>query len=505
MSGDSEALQTAITTSAVPRGDARRFAALAALTAVADWLFYGQNFGISLALFALLIFAAATAAHGAHVRPKNVLCLSLLLTITLLPIATGAGLISTSFAILGTAYAVVSLNDTTASFWPRSVSALRLLRGVLWRIVPDSYRAGAAFQPVVSHTWRPAALLAWVVPLLLGTIFVMLFADANPIIDSGLGALNPAIMLDGLSWSRACFWVLTASLVWPFLAAPTPPRPRASKAAQSAPAAIWAIVFGKSAILRALILFNLLFAVQTGLDACYLWAGHRLPGGLTYASYAHRGAYPLIFTALLAAAFAIIATKPETEAAKSRLTQALVLLWIAQNLQLVFSSILRLDLYVQAYSLTQLRLAALMWMLLVAAGLILILIRTAAKFSNAWLIRANLITAALVLYLSALMNVPGIVAMYDVKHCLQVSGQGTGIDLAYLQSLGPQAIPALDYFQTHAPGMSDWFAGVFAQSGAAGDVRLQLVDEFASDASDWRGSDFWSWELNRYLLTHQSR
>jgi len=506
MSGGAETMESGVDDTAT-RGNARRFAALAVLTAAADWLFYGQPLGISAALFALLIFAAATAAQGAHVRPKRLLRLLLLLTIALLPLATGFGFISTSFAILGTAYAVVSLNDGAAPIWSRLVSALRLLRGILWRIIPDSYRAGRDFQPVISNAWRPAALLAWVVPLLLGTIFIMLFADANPIIDSGLGALSPAAMLDTLSWNRACFWFFSAALVWPFLAAPTPARVRQSKAKASAPSNLWALLLGKPAILRSLILFNLLFAVQTGLDACYLWAGAKLPGGLTYASYAHRGAYPLILTALLAAAFAIIATKPGTDAAKSRPIQALVLLWIAQNLQLVLSSILRLDLYVQAYSLTQLRLAALMWMLLVAAGLILIIIRTARAFSNLWLIRANLIAAAVVLYTGALINFPGIVAMYDVKHCREVTGQGPEIDLAYLQSLGPQTIPALDYFQTHAPGIPNGFAGVFAQSGPAGEVRrdLALQLELSDNASNWRSWDFWSWQLNRYLLTHQSR
>ncbi len=67
------------------------------------------------------------------------------------------------------------------------------------------------------------------------------------------------------------------------------------------------VLFGKAAILRALIVFNLMFAVQTVLDAAYLWGGVALPDGMTYASYAHRGAYPLIVTALIAAGFVLAA------------------------------------------------------------------------------------------------------------------------------------------------------------------------------------------------------
>ena len=51
---------------------------------------------------------------------------------------------------------------------------------------------------------------------------------------------------------------------------------------------------------RGLLLFNLVFLVQNLLDVEYLWAGAALPEGVTYAGYAHRGAYPLIATALIA-------------------------------------------------------------------------------------------------------------------------------------------------------------------------------------------------------------
>ena len=96
--------------------------------------------------------------------------------------------------------------------------------------------------------------------------------------------------------------------------------------------------------MRSLVLFNLLFAAQTVMDINYLWAGAALPEGMSYASYAHRGAYPLIVTALLAATFVIVAMRPGSNAERSPLMRALVFLWVGQNVLLVVSSILRLDL-----------------------------------------------------------------------------------------------------------------------------------------------------------------
>ncbi len=98
---------------------------------------------------------------------------------------------------------------------------------------------------------------------------------------------------------------------------------------------------------------------------------------MTYAAYAHRGAYPLIVTALLAAGFVLAALRPGSATANDPLIRRLVYAWVAQNIVLVISSILRLDLYVGIYSLTYWRIAAFVWMGLVAAGLALIIVRIA--------------------------------------------------------------------------------------------------------------------------------
>src|SRR6202012_4820594 len=108
---------------------------------------------------------------------------------------------------------------------------------------------------------------------------------------------------------------------------------------------------------RSVFLFNLLFAVQTLLDAIYLWGDAKLPGGISYADYAHRGAYPLIVTALLAAGFVLAAMRSAGPASKSAIIRPLVYLWTGQNLLLVISSMLRLYRYIEIYMLTGWRVA----------------------------------------------------------------------------------------------------------------------------------------------------
>jgi hypothetical protein len=209
---------------------------------------------------------------------------------------------------------------------------------------------------------------------------------------------------------------------------------------------------------------------------------------MSHAEYAHRGAYPLIVTALLAAGFVLVAMRPGGPAEKSRLIRPLVLLWTGQNILLVISSIFRLDLYVAAYSLTYLRLAALIWMTLVAAGLLLMLVQMLLKKPNSWLVSANAGTLALVLYGCCFINVPWLVASYNVEHCREVGGSGPNLDLPYLGSLGPQALPALEAHRKDAPALL-----------IAMDLRFPHARDSIAQPANWRGWSFRAWRLQRYF------
>jgi hypothetical protein len=331
----------------------------------------------------------------------------------------------------------------------------------------------------------------WFVPLLFSVIFIALFASANPLIEYWIRELKPADAASHINFDRTLFWVFILSAVWPFIHVRwrrrKEPTPDALPIAQPVDFTDLSNLLGAGAILRSLILFNLLFAVQTLLDAIYLWGDAKLPGGISYGDYAHRGAYPLIVTALLAAGFVLVAMRPGGPAEKSAVIRPLVYLWVGQNVLLVVSSMLRLDRYVQVYLLTGTRLAAFVWMLLVAIGLVLIVMRIILKQSNGWLVRMNLISLAATLYLCGLLNFDAVIADYNVTHSREASGKGVNIDLNYLYSLGPQALPALDR------------AGHLQGVNVPRCARDRLEYAQATDMASWRSWGFRSWRLQRYL------
>jgi hypothetical protein len=198
-----------------------------------------------------------------------------------------------------------------------------------------------------------------------------------------------------------------------------------------------------ASVLIALALFNLLFAVPNALDLMFLWSGAALPAGVTLADYAHQGAYPLIVTAILAGLFVLIALKPGSATAASPTIRRLVVAWVAQNLLLVASSALRTCDYIAAFELTRLRIAALLWMALVALGLTLILWRMLKAKSARWLINANALAAASALTVSSVVDWGAVAAMWNVAHAKELTGSGSALDLCYLDGLGQSALPAL--------------------------------------------------------------
>ncbi|RNJ44269.1 hypothetical protein B5V01_29800 [Mesorhizobium erdmanii] len=481
-----------------------RFGVAVLLVVLADFLFYGQPAGITVFLFAILMAAAVVAVHPTAFSDIRVWLKPAALLVALLPLAENVSPLSVSIALAALVVFALSLSGRLRHGMARIAGqiALFLLVAPL-RFVRDFIRWRKTARRLGGRRVRLAAVAVWVMPLTLGAVFLALFGAANPVIDYWLSLIDLLKLLDLIQLARIAFWLFALAGVWAFL---RPRLPRFSRRISRPPLAaarpaihaqrhvIEDIVFGKAAILRALIVFNVLFALQTGLDATYLWGGVALPDGLSYAAYAHRGAYPLIVTALLAAGFVLAALRPGNETSKDPLIRRLVYAWVAQNIMLVISSILRLDLYVGIYALTYWRIAAFVWMGLVAAGLALIVARIALGKSNEWLSSANLLTLSLTLYACCFINFAATIANYNVDHSLEMTGQGIPLDAWYLRSLGPGAFPALDRFFNRQ--------GKTPDAGATRElVRLRGIDEgwYRTVQANWRAWSFRDWRLLGYL------
>ena len=460
-----------------------------ALAALADWLFYDQLIGISAVLFALALIFGSLLANFATWEKKQALLAGIIVLLGLLPAFEEFNAMSLGFITLTLAVGVQLAAKPGFERLGQRASALLDLYLIgpfrFFREAPGMFHLPAIL----------AGIAAWFIPVVLSGVFVFLFAAANPMIEKWINLITPGSAPSYVNVGRTIFWIVALSLVWPFIHIRWRNRSRvAAETTTQAPETPSGdvIFFGPATILRSLILFNLLFAVQTVLDAIYLWGNTTLPADISYASYAHRGAYPLIITALLAAGFVLASMRPGGPADRSRIIRPLVYLWVAQNVLLVASSILRLDLYVQIYLLTWWRVAAFIWMVLVMIGLLLIVARIALNRSNAWLVRMNLLTLTATLYFCSLINLTPLIADYNVSHSREVSGKGVEIDMNYLFHLGPQALPAIDRvisLRSYGPSLAP--------------RRNDLVEQQQRIMASWRAWGFRSWRLQRTLDAQQ--
>ncbi|WP_425099444.1 DUF4173 domain-containing protein [Tropicibacter sp. S64] len=416
----------------VPR---RLVLVLLALVVLADFLFWQENAGLSLALFAFAVLAGFLALGQARRDWKLPVFLCFL---GALPVIEHVQMLSIAFLMAGLLAALALLR------WPLGTAAgvlagqgVRLYLGLM----------GAPFAPLVAGFMalarvgqidagmipRPdrgvlkALFRNWAMPVGGGLILLSLMIEANPVLELRLSQVLTFEPSEEVI-VRLVFWTGVALFVWPLLTAgpKTVTLPRWQGAGLN-------LGVNPGSVLRALWVFNGLLGVQTVMDLNILVGGGSLPEGMSYAEYAHRGAYPLVLTAMLAGVFALMA---RPFAREHKALMPLLMLWLAQNVALCASSALRLELYVEAYGLTYLRLHAMIWMALVAVGLGLIGWQIVNRRDNAWLRVRLLVLGLATLYGACFVNFAEIVARQQLTREVASVEQ---IDIRYVCDLGEMA------------------------------------------------------------------
>jgi hypothetical protein len=473
------------------------------LTALSDFLLFDGQYGLSLVLIGLAVSLIALIINRDCSRPR-LIAGAVIYTLALLPILENISVLSVCVFLTLSAVGTLIISDALRvnvfdSLWRLARFFLTLPARSAIDIVRWRKIAKAVGAPVL----RFAMLGVWIMPLVIGLVFLALFEDANPIIAAFIAKIDLWYLLQFLNFDRLLFWALMFVLIWPFLKARLPERKAKKIAVEVKPEGeaaaptgetLESILFGPAAILRSLLVFNGLFALQTLLDATYLIGGAALPEGMTYATYAHRGAYPLIITALLAAGFVLVALREGSAARDNKLIRGLVYIWVAQNVVLVLSSVLRLDLYVSTYGLTYLRVAAFIWMGLVAFGLLSIMWRISKNKSAEWLVGLNLVASAAMLYACCFVNFGSLIAHKNID--------GGQRDFQYIAEIGAPALPAIDGL-LQAKGST--LVNTLVRTGYGNDQvsiatwRIITAHQFLTDHQQWRTWTLRNWRLKRYL------
>jgi hypothetical protein len=453
------------------------------LVLIADALFYRQSIGWTAGLYAGLLLAVLRLLNRQLLQTTTSKMIGFASIGLIVALVEAPQFLTVLLITLGIITLLILQKRNTlacALLWLNDVGAF--LTQVFGQWYKDVHKIERASKRKIHNKIQLSYAL---IPVSLTLLFGFLFAQANPIIAHIFDWFEWELVIRLISVWRWSFWIITGIIVWGLL------RPRfllgdTLTTSKGINLDGW---LNAQTLVLCLVLFNSLFALQNGLDVLFLWSGETLPNGLSYADYAHGGSYPLLATSLITAVFVLITFNEHQPHYQTALAKKLVFVWLAQNVFLQLSAINRLLHYIEVYSLTYLRIVALLGIALTAIGMILIFARIYTNRNNRWLINSNALAIAATLYIACFINMDSIIADYNVRHSLEVTGQGTGIDLPYLHNLGSESLPALRWFEANAKYSP-------SQTAQAGGIITQLENELATSSTNWRA---WTWRTQRQL------
>ncbi|MFF2227530.1 DUF4153 domain-containing protein [Streptomyces globisporus] len=407
-------------------------------TAVVSALFLGDGLGVNLLIVAvpaaLAAFFAARSA-GRRLRPWTAAWAVGGLALLAVPALRDAGW--PTFLAVVSAFALGSLALHGSRSWLGVlIGSLGLfdsvVPGIIWGVRGIRARADG------SRARWGAGLRTTAVAVVLLVVFGTLFASADAAFADLLGDLMPDVSLGegpwriflfalGLAGALAAAYAAAAPVRWDGITvSPGKPRGRVE----------WALP---------LIVLNLLFAAFIALQLVVLLGGYekvRAETGLDHAEYARQGFWQLLWATLLTLLVIALALRwaPRGGSRDRTLVRAVLGTLCVLTLVVVASALRRMDLYVDEYGLTRLRISVAameLWL-----GVVLVLILAAGVFGARFLPRAIAVSAAAGVLAFGLLSPDGLIAEQNVQRF--EARESAGIDIDYVKDLSADAVPALD-------------------------------------------------------------
>lgn len=302
-----------------------------------------------------------------------------------------------------------------------------VLRGIPWGARGTVSRFGGRRTDVVAVV-RGAA-----VAVVLLLVFGALLAGADDVFAAYVGGidldLGPQRVLLGTVVAVVATGMASLAIAPPGWGVLHAPEPRKAKLAE------WLLPVGS---LTAMVLFFI------GIQVSALLGGHRHvleSQGLTYAEYARQGFGQLMAVTIGTLLVVSVAARraPRSNRKERVVTAATLALLCLGTLGVVASALRRMDLYVEAFGLTRLRVFVVA--VEIALGVVLLLVLVAGvRWRGEWLPRAVAGVAAITLLGLAVVNPDAMILRHNTQGALSGS-LSEPLDVDYLRGLSADAVP----------------------------------------------------------------
>ncbi|MEV5981716.1 DUF4153 domain-containing protein [Streptomyces sp. NPDC052114] len=421
------------------RAGAPRPVRTATLCAVLATGLLSMLLGDGLALNLLIVAVPATLAAyfaaeaaGRRPRPWSLTWAIGGLALLVVPALRDAGW--PSFLAIVSSLALASFALHGCRTWPGVLlSPLGIFDAILsglgwgWRGVRERASGARGAAPVLRAVAVAAVLLL---------VFGALFAGADAAFADLLGDLIPDASLSGSPWRVL---LLAIGVIGALAAAHTAAAPLrwdrlVVKPGRARGRLEWALP---------LIVLNVLFAAFNAVQLAVLFGGYDAvldKTGLSYSAYARQGFWQLLLATLLTLVVIVFALRwaPRDSTQDRTLVRAVLGTLCVLTLVVVASAVRRMDMYVEAYGLTRLRISVVaveLWL-----GVIILLIMAAGVWGARWLPRAVAASAAAGVLAFGLLSPDALIAERNVQRYEQTGK----FDLDYTRQLSADAVPALD-------------------------------------------------------------
>ena len=419
-------------------------------------LFYKQLPGINVAMFAGLLLSASVLMNTTVWRNKQWLIIAVGTLISTSFVAIYANSLTIMMSIVSMLILMMVQKSKNTSYGVALGSGMISVFGSLIFMILGINNVQRLKQARKTQNRKKSNKLGPILAVVVVSfLFLSLYREVNPIFDTYFASL-----LGNIEWGWIFFTLFGSVILYSFFFPPRllmkllriedsygntigeySPKPKFSFSIN-----LFANFENErySALLMFSIL-NLMLLFLNLTDFNYLFLKGELPKGITYADYVHTGVGAVIVSIILAIALIIYYFRGEINFDHhSKKIKILVYIWIAQNMILILMATFKNQLYIDAYSLTFLRLGVYYYLGFSIVGLLLTLYKIYYHKDTWFLFKSNPFVFYVILVLSCTINWSAIVTNYNLRNSKEV-------DLDYIENIGYENYPMLwerGYFES---------------------------------------------------------
>lgn len=418
--------------------------------AVYSILFYEQSAGLNFFLFTIFIVVALGAMRPSAIKTRHWIVSAILALVSGFAVYLNSSALAItaniSALMLFSAQSVLPGSSMLISFF---LSACTVGGSYVFMIIDffDKRASRHATDAPATERRNSGRMWATIAAIIIVIVFFALYRGSNVLFKE----LTKHINLDWISWKWCVFTTIGAVAVYGIMyvrkiggigdgsqAYSRTLKPKEDDTA--APGWFDSLMQEETERYLAtllLVLLNIMVLFVNGGDLLFLLGEQSLPAEITYTSYVHQGVGLLVINVLLAMLLVLYFFRGRLNFNKSyKLISILAVLWLLQNVAMLFFTAARNNMYTEMFGMTYKRIGVYFYLLLTAIGVITTVIKVMQRRTNTWLYRINTWMFFSVFVFSSLVSWSRFITWYSLY-------KSDYVNRAYLSTMSYQSLPYL--------------------------------------------------------------